>query len=272
MTDVLLVIPARFGSTRLPGKPLLDLCGKPLIVRVLERLETLEGATIIVATDDVRIAEAVAAAGGEAVITSGPCPTGLDRVAEVAKAREASIIVNVQGDEPFVEPAAVARLADVLRSEPGLEMATLACPLADAREWRDPNVVKVVRDVRGFALYFSRAPIPWPRQSDSGTGRQSIWVPDRQPDSAPGRQSVGVPRLALRHIGVYAYRSATLLELARTGPLALEEVEGLEQLRALCLGVPIRVLETKAGWVGVDTPEDLARARVLWHSRWACPE
>jgi 3-deoxy-manno-octulosonate cytidylyltransferase (CMP-KDO synthetase) len=250
MSDSLIVIPARFGSSRLPGKPLADLGGRPMVVRVLERLRPLEGVSLLVATDDLRIARAVELYGGEAVMTSSRCATGTDRVAEVVGRREEPIVINVQGDEPFVDVQAVARLIDALRTRPSTPMATLACPLTDPDRWRDPNVVKVVVDNEGSALYFSRAPIPWPRDA--------VGVP-------PGAEHAGggVPPGALQHIGVYGYRRDALLTLAGLPRVPLEEIEQLEQLRALHHGVRIRVITCAAGWPGIDTPADLERAQRL---------
>jgi len=236
-SGALLVIPARYGSSRLPGKPLADLAGAPLIVRVLERIRPLEHVRILVATDDHRIADVVGSAGGEVMMTSSHCRSGLDRVAEVAEKLEASCVVNLQGDEPFVELEAVARLIDTMEQAPTLEMATLACPLRSRQDFLDPNVVKVVVDARDVALYFSRAPIPWPRDGDP------------------------LPSMAMQHLGVYAYRRDTLLRLAGMPTAPLEAIEQLEQLRALDAGIAIRVVRATGRWLGIDTPDDLLEAR-----------
>ncbi len=236
--EVIGVIPARYSSTRLPGKALADIAGAPMVVRVWReaaRARTLE--RVVVATDDDRIARAVAQAGGEAIMTSPAHASGTDRIAEVAGRIAAAIYVNVQGDLPFIEPADLDALVGPMRADEEIAMATLATPIADVCEWRNPNVVKVVCDGRGDALYFSRAPIPWPR--DGG---------------AP-------PAQARRHIGVYAYRRDFLLHFAGLEPGALERLEKLEQLRALERGLRIRVVASVAPSLEVDTPEDLARAR-----------
>ncbi|HLK87030.1 MAG TPA: 3-deoxy-manno-octulosonate cytidylyltransferase [Candidatus Binataceae bacterium] len=236
--EIIGVIPARYSSTRLPGKALADIAGAPMVVRVWReatRARTLD--RVVVATDDDRIARAVAAAGGEAIMTSPAHASGTDRIAEVADKMPAAIYVNVQGDLPFIEPADLDALVAPMRAESGIAMATLATPIIDVGEWRNPNVVKVVCDGRGDALYFSRAPIPWPR--DGG-----------EP-----------PAQARRHIGVYAYRRDFLLHFARLEQGVLERLEKLEQLRALERGLRIRVVASVAPSLEVDTPEDLARAR-----------
>jgi 3-deoxy-manno-octulosonate cytidylyltransferase (CMP-KDO synthetase) len=234
--SVIAVIPARYASSRLPGKPLREIDGVPMVVRVWRCVDAAAGiARVIVATDDERIAVAVRAAGGEAMITSERHPSGTDRVAEVAGRARAAIYVNVQGDLPFIAPADLDALVAPMLADRRLTMATLATPIADDREWDNPNVVKVVCDARGNALYFSRASIPCAR--------------------AGGR-----PHQALRHIGVYAYRRAFLLRLASLQPGVLEGVEMLEQLRVLENGFPIRVVTSVAPSLEVDTAEDLARA------------
>lgn len=232
------VIPARYASSRFPGKPLAVLDGKPMIQHVWERcVESAAFSEVLVATDDVRIAEAVKGFGGNAVMTSPQCASGTDRVAEVAIARPASsAFVNVQGDEPLIQPEALRTLAAALDS-PEVNMATLVRPL-DESERANPNVVKVVLTRRFNALYFSRADIPFVREGGS----------------AP-------PRYA--HIGLYAYRRDTLLELARLRPSPLEEAEKLEQLRALENGFRIRCVVTSYRSLGVDTPDDLQRAQAM---------
>ncbi len=230
------VIPARFASTRLPGKPLADLGGKPLLQHVWERARRAEGCSrVVIATDDDRIAAAVKAFGGEAAITSKTCASGTDRVAEVAQGLDADVVVNVQGDEPFIEPSALGDLVSAFR-DPGVEMATLSRP-ASREELPNPSVVKVVCDRRGDALYFSRLPIPFQRNG-----------------SAPEVRA---------HVGVYAYRPPLLKKLASLAPTPLEKAEALEQLRALEHGHRIRVIPTSYTGFGIDTPEDLERARRL---------
>ena len=242
---VLVVIPARYGSTRFPGKALADLAGRPLIVRVAEAAEGIALAdAVVVATDDERIAEAVFSAGFACEMT-GDHPTGTDRIGEVAARHDADIILNLQGDEPLIDPAVVDRLITVIAEDPQVDIATCGHRFAAGDSWADPNQVKVVRDVAGRALYFSRAPIP-------GT--------------FPGAEHEAHAR-ALRHVGIYAFRRRALerfLELDRT---PLEETEGLEQLRALENGMRIRVIEIADAPVGVDTPEDLERVRTLWRRR-----
>ena len=229
---VLVVIPARFDSSRLPGKPLADIGGAPMVVRVWERARRAEGIDrVLVATDDARIAAAVRDRGGEAVLT-GPCESGTDRVAVAAQGTGARVVVNVQGDEPFVEPTDVARVAAAVNE--ANPIATAAAPLVDGVD--DPARVKVVCDSDGRALYFSRAPIP----------------------------SGGPWRL---HVGLYAYTADALSRVARLPPSPLERSERLEQLRWLEAGMRIRVVSVPAGPVSVDTPADLERARAIWDSR-----
>jgi 3-deoxy-manno-octulosonate cytidylyltransferase (CMP-KDO synthetase) len=236
--DVVGVIPARFSSTRLPAKALVEIGGAPMVVRVWRQAARSAAMDrVIVATDDRRIARAVTDAGGEVMMTSAAHQSGTDRVAEVAGRVPASIYINVQGDLPFIDPADLDALAAPMRADEGIAMATLATPIIHEQEWRNPNVVKVVCDARGDALYFSRAPIPWPRDG------------------------AAAPVEARRHIGVYAYRREFLLKFAQLGPGVLEQLEKLEQLRALERGYRIRVVASVAPSLEVDTSEDLARAR-----------
>jgi 3-deoxy-manno-octulosonate cytidylyltransferase (CMP-KDO synthetase) len=232
------IIPARLQSTRLPEKPLQDLCGAPLIARVLEQVRKATCLrAVIVATDSPKIADAVRAAGGQAVMTDAQLPSGLDRVAAAARTLEDDVIVNIQGDEPFVSPKGLEHLVSLFRS-PNVIMGTLAAPFPAGEDVKDPNRVKVVIDRMSRALYFSRAPIPH-----------------------------GAGSAALLHVGVYAYRLEALLELARVGPCPLERAERLEQLRALWYGIPIHVAVGDYGSLGIDTPEDLERARILFGGR-----
>ncbi|RYZ04769.1 MAG: 3-deoxy-manno-octulosonate cytidylyltransferase [Myxococcales bacterium] len=249
------IIPARFASTRLPGKPLASLGGKPMVVRVME-LATRAGATfVVVATDDERVAEAVTSAGGDAVLTSSEHETGTDRLAEVARRLHLdpeTIVVNLQGDEPALPPELLARAAQTLSADPDAGLATLATPIKELRELTDPNVVKVVLDQGHRALYFSRAPIPWSRDGN----------PLEQDGTSRPEETF------LRHIGVYAYRVSTLLSLSQARPAPLELAERLEQLRALWLGMKIQVAlvpELPAG--GVDTEADLIRVRALFEKQ-----
>ena len=234
------VIPARYRSTRFPGKPLALIDGKALVLRVLERARAaVRIDRLLVATDDERIASAVASSGGEVVMTSETHASGTDRLAEVARTIPADLFVNIQGDEPLVDPRDIDGLVECLDSDAACDMATLCEPLRDAREARDPNVVKVVQDASGRALYFSRSPIPYVREGHRDRG------------GAAG------PAPWLRHVGLYAYRRRVLLEFASWGPGALEEMEGLEQLRAIERGRTMRVLPARGTYHGVDTPEDV---------------
>jgi 3-deoxy-manno-octulosonate cytidylyltransferase (CMP-KDO synthetase) len=251
------IIPARFASTRLPGKPLIDLGGKPMVVRVMEVAAAAGAAFAVVATDDERVAEAVTTAGGEAILTSAEHETGTDRLAEVARRMRLDpdvIIVNLQGDEPMLPAALVARVAHTLRQDSEASLATLATPLHERSELFDPNVVKVVLDQASRALYFSRAPIPWLRGEFAiETSRDS---------KGPLQEDV-----FLRHIGLYAYRVSTLLTLAQTRPTALEQAERLEQLRALWLGMKIQVaVVPEPPAAGVDTAEDAVRIQKLFET------
>jgi 3-deoxy-manno-octulosonate cytidylyltransferase (CMP-KDO synthetase) len=249
------IIPARYASKRLPGKPLIDLGGKPMVVRVLEVAAQAGAAFAMVATDDERIVEAVNAAGGEAIITDPEHETGTDRLAEVARRMRLDpdlIVVNLQGDEPALPPALVARVARALIEDHDANLATLATPLRDRRELFDPNVVKVVLSQAGRALYFSRAPIPWLRGEFA--------EPEARISDAPLSDE-----LFLRHVGLYAYRVSTLLSLSQTRPAPIERAESLEQLRALWLGMAIQVaVVPELPAPGVDTQADVARVQKLF--------
>jgi 3-deoxy-manno-octulosonate cytidylyltransferase (CMP-KDO synthetase) len=237
MPGVVAIIPARWASTRFPGKPLAVLGGKPLVRHVWERAcRAREVDRVIVATDDMRIAEAAFDFGAEVAMTSPRHPTGTDRLAEVAaRLPAARIIINIQGDEPDIAPATIDRLARTLLGDPRLGMVTAANPLGPA-DLANPNVVKVVTDLAGRALYFSRSPIPHDRDGSGGIKY-------------------------LRHQGIYGYRRRMLLDFVKWKPTPLERAEKLEQLRALEHGVGIGVIEVKSASVGVDVPADLARAR-----------
>jgi 3-deoxy-manno-octulosonate cytidylyltransferase (CMP-KDO synthetase) len=236
---VVAIIPARYQSSRLPGKPLAPLAGRPLIEHVYRRVSRVpEVSRVLVAADDDRVAAAVEGFGGACVMTDTGHRSGTDRLAEVARGLSCDIVVNVQGDEPLLEPDMVSALLTAF-DDPAVEMATLRRPLASAAELTDPNVVKVVVDARGDALYFSRAPIPWAR--------------DAADHLAPGH--------TFKHLGVYAYRRTFLLRFAALPQTGLEIAESLEQLRALEHGYRIRTVETLLDSVGVDTPADLARVR-----------
>jgi 3-deoxy-manno-octulosonate cytidylyltransferase (CMP-KDO synthetase) len=239
---IAVIIPARYGAQRFPGKPLADLAGKPLIAHVVERARRARGVDVVaVATDDGRIAQAAEAAGAVPVVT-GPAATGTDRVAEAARrlSPAADLVVNLQGDEPLIDPVAIETLVRAM-SESRAKMATLARPL-DPDELDRPHVVKVVTDLHGDALYFSRAAIPH-------------------------RRAGGPSPLARAHVGIYAFTAAFLQQFAALAPGRLETEESLEQLRALEHGHKIRVAETRYRGFGIDTPEDLERARALLASR-----
>jgi 3-deoxy-manno-octulosonate cytidylyltransferase (CMP-KDO synthetase) len=236
-TSVLGVIPARFQSSRLPGKALIDLAGRPMIEHVYRRAAQARLLdAVLVATDDERIAQAVDAFGGVACLTSSHHPSGTDRLAEVAAATPCGLVVNVQGDEPLLDPAVIDAAVAPLRDDPTIEMGTAARRVRANEQLSNPHLVKVVRTAAGAALYFSRAPIPF--------GRDGAVPPD-----------------ARIHIGLYVYRRATLLRLAALAPGALERAESLEQLRALEHGVRIHVVDTDYVSLEVNTPDDLARVR-----------
>ncbi|MFN7929591.1 MAG: 3-deoxy-manno-octulosonate cytidylyltransferase [Blastocatellia bacterium] len=248
------IIPARFASSRLPGKPLLELGGKPMILHVVERakaVRTIE--RVIVATDNERILAAVQDAGEEAWLTSPAHQTGTDRLAEVAAQLEADIIVNVQGDEPFIEPTTIEAALQPLLDDASLVMATTCEPLDAVADVLNPNVVKVVRDQAGFALYFSRQPIPFPRAAVLAHGSLAAAL-EAQPE---------LLHLYAKHTGLYVYRREFLLQFAQLAPTALEGIEALEQLRALAHGYRIRVVETAHRSLGVDTLADWEKARSL---------
>ena len=243
---VTVIIPARYASTRFPGKPLADLCGKPMIQWVYERSSLCQTVDrVIVATDDKRIARAVTAFGGEVVMTRSDHTTGTDRLAEVAAGLNDQLIVNVQGDEPLINPAMIQAAVAPMLADDSIPMATLKTPLASLAEYRNPNVVKVITDQLGFALYFSRAPIPYPRDVISDI--EQHW------------QTLA----AARHIGLYVYRREFLLRYPHLQSTPLETQECLEQLRALEHGYRIRVAQTDLSGHGVDTPEDLERVRKI---------
>jgi 3-deoxy-manno-octulosonate cytidylyltransferase (CMP-KDO synthetase) len=234
-----IVIPARYASSRLPGKPLLRETGKYLVQHVYERARESRADRVLVATDDERIAAAVRGFGGEAVLTRADHPSGTDRVAEVARGLDADVIVNLQGDEPLLPPEHLDLLPELLRRDPAADVATLAVPVTTLEQWRDPACVKVVRDYFGRALYFSRSPIPHVRDGEPTFGGEATPF--------------------LQHLGLYAYRRAFLLYLATLPPEPLEELEKLEQLRVLGIGRRIQVGVVKHAGRGVDTPADYER-------------
>ena len=255
-SEVIAIIPARFHSTRLPGKPLLDLCGRPMIAHVCERARAAQGvARVVVATDDARVADAVRSAGFEAVMTSAEHASGSDRLAEAAEKLGAgfNLVVNVQGDEPLISPRTIERAVEALLQDAGADVATTCERIERPGDVLSPDVVKVVADGRGHALYFSRSPVPYPREAVRFHGSlQAALAND------PALLS-----LFRKHTGLYVYRRATLLEYARWPQHELERAEALEQLRLLARGVKIRVVEVDEPSVGVDTPEDLERVRAV---------
>lgn len=240
--NILAVIPARYASTRLPGKPLVPLAGKPMIAWVWERVRRAASVSgVVVATDDERIRSAVEAFGGEAVLTRSEHRSGTERVGEVAAARQdVEIFVNVQGDEPLIEPAAIDQAVEALRTDGQVSVATLAVPITNPADIMDPNVVKAVLDFDGNALYFSRAPIPWVRDRGGPVHARH-----------------------LKHLGLYVFRREALLDFATFPEGDLERVEQLEQLRWLENGYRIRVVETEYDSIGVDVPEDVQRVEQL---------
>ncbi|WP_445003192.1 3-deoxy-manno-octulosonate cytidylyltransferase [Halomonas mongoliensis] len=247
--DFIAVIPARFASSRLPGKPLAEIAGRPMVAHVWQRACESRAGRVVVATDDARIEAAMVAEGAEVVMTRADHPSGTDRLAEVAErlglAADA-VLVNVQGDEPLIPPTLIDQVADRLFDDREASIATLAEPISDVETLFNPNVVKVVRALSGRALYFSRAPIPWDR--DAFAARPELLETDAW----------------LRHIGLYAYRAGFLAEYRDWVPSPLERLEQLEQLRALHHGHGIQVaLAREPHPAGVDTAEDLARVRGL---------
>jgi 3-deoxy-manno-octulosonate cytidylyltransferase (CMP-KDO synthetase) len=250
------VVPARYASTRLPGKPLRLIAGRPMIEHVWRRAVASGADEVVVATDDARIAEVCMVFGAQVAMTDPSHPSGTDRLAEVARVRgwaPADVVVNVQGDEPLLPSANVAQVARLLADDPDADLATLATPIRSLPEFLDPNVVKVVADGRGRALYFSRAPIPWQR------------------DAAPaGLASQRSHAGALRHLGLYAYRCAALARMAALPPSPLEQAERLEQLRALESGMNVVLaVAVEVPGPGVDTEEDLVAAEAAFAARTA---
>ncbi len=241
------IIPARYGSTRLPGKALRLILGKPMVQRVYERALLAHGiSSVWVATDDERIARVVRSFGGQAIMTSPDHPSGTDRLAEATRAMDADIVVNIQGDQPFLDPVMIDEAAQPLLDDPSLPMATLMHPVHRPEDLQDPAVVKVVVDLAGNALYFSRSLVPYPRQA--------------------------LPQPVYEHVGLYVYRREFLQKLARLPPTPLEKIESLEQLRVLEHGFRLRVVETKCrdhafSGFSVDTEQDLMRAEVMLRER-----
>lgn len=253
--NIIAVIPARYASSRLPGKALLDIAGRPMILRVVERALAAQNVTrAIVATDDERILDCVQSAGFEAVMTRADHVSGSDRLAEVAASLDdADVIVNVQGDEPLISPLTIERAVDELLTDDEAQIVTTCEPIEDANDVLSPDVVKVVIDAGGRALYFSRSPIPYPRDSVNKYGSLA---------EALRRDATLLARFR-KHTGLYVYRRLFLLEFTGWPQSNLERTEQLEQLRALERGVVIRVIEAAAPSVGVDTLDDLERVRAI---------
>ncbi|MFO1374931.1 MAG: 3-deoxy-manno-octulosonate cytidylyltransferase [Agitococcus sp.] len=250
MTDFKVVIPARYGSSRLPAKPLMDIAGKPMVVHVYERALLSKAKTVVVATDDERIAQALKPYGARVVMTSPNHPSGTDRLQEVAakmKWDDDDIIVNVQGDEPLIPPEVINQVADNLANNRQAGIATLAEAIEDVGQLTNPNIVKLVRDANNMAMYFSRAPMPWARDAFT-----------------QGIKELPVKDLYWRHLGIYAYKVSFLNAYVKWSPAVLEQVEALEQLRALYYGVKIHVDKACVSLpAGVDTQEDLERVRAI---------
>ncbi|URL02830.1 3-deoxy-manno-octulosonate cytidylyltransferase [Avibacterium sp. 20-126] len=253
MTTFTVIIPARFASSRLPGKPLADIAGKPMIAYVWQQAQQSGASRVVVATDNQDVATAVQAFGGEVCMTSTNHNSGTERLAEVVEKlalADDEIVVNIQGDEPLIPPVIVQQVAANLANN-AVNMATLAVPLNDAEELFNPNVVKAVADKSGNVLYFSRAPIPWNRDQFAG-------LSDEQ------KTQLVLQTPYLRHIGIYAYRAGFIKQYVQWQPSALESIESLEQLRVLWYGEKIHIdLAKEAPAVGVDTPEDLEKVRAI---------
>lgn len=246
MHKVAVIIPARYDATRFPGKPLARLKGKPIIQHVFEQAERADRVdTVLVATDDRRIYDAVTDSGGRAVMTSGGHKSGSDRIAEAAGSIECDIVINVQGDEPFVRPEMIDDVVNLLYNDDSVSISTLARRIENVEELLSPNVVKVVTDDEGFALYFSRAPIPYHRDD---------WVDLNNISLVAQRTEV------FKHIGIYGYRKEALIRFASIPPGRIERIEKLEQLRALACGMRIKVKETEFDAFGIDTIDDLRKA------------
>ncbi|MGA7985136.1 MAG: 3-deoxy-manno-octulosonate cytidylyltransferase [Burkholderiales bacterium] len=251
MAGFCVIIPARYSSVRFPGKALADIGGKPMVVRVCERAQASGAERVCVATDDERIAQAVRAQGFEARMTRADHPSGTDRIAEAALAMDladGTLVVNVQGDEPLIAPALLGDVAEALERDPQASVSTACHPIRDAASIFNPNVVKVVIDAQGRALYFSRAPIPYARDAYAGGGREP---------------PAGLP--CYRHLGIYGYRVGFLRRYAGLAPSPLEQFESLEQLRVLWHGYRIAVTVSSHDVPpGVDTPQDLETVRALF--------
>ena len=246
------MIPARYGAARLPGKALADICGKPMVVWVYERCKRAVCLDeVLVATDDERIKLAVEEAGGRVEMTRADHPSGTDRLAEVASRVECDLVVNIQGDEPLIEPQVIEQATAPLLQDSEIGMGTVASEIHDMEEYLSPTVTKVVVDGNHFALYFSKTPVPFYRMDEA-----------ESKGNTPPWEQLGAP-LPLKHLGLYVYRRETLLWLSGLEPTPLEQAEKLEQLRALENGCRIKVALTQYSPVSVDTPADLERVRAL---------
>jgi 3-deoxy-manno-octulosonate cytidylyltransferase (CMP-KDO synthetase) len=257
--DFIALIPARLASSRLPEKPLADLAGVPMVVRVARQAAASGASRVVVCADDARILAACRQHGVESILTSAEHPSGTDRLSEAAQQlglEPSALVVNVQGDEPLIDPAVIRGVAHLLQARPECDIATVAHPLHRLDQLFDPNVVKVVVDAGGLALLFSRAPIPWSRDHFAD------WPAFAPGAVAPGAKAGELP--ALRHVGLYAYRARFLQRFRQLSPAPIELAEKLEQLRALWHGSRIAVMQIDASMPpGIDTPEDLARVRAL---------
>ena len=252
MPNAVAIIPARFDSTRFPGKPLATLNGKILIQHVYEHASDAKRVnSVIVATDDQRIFDAVTAFGGRVVMTSDSHESGTDRIAEAAAGIDCDIVVNVQGDEPFIRPEMIDDVVDLLYNDTAASISTLATRITGDDDLRSPNVVKVVMDDNGFALYFSRSPIPYYRDLWKSPGDVLYHADDT---------------VVLKHIGIYGYRKDVLLKFSSMPAGRLEDIEKLEQLRALACGMKIKVKETGFDTYGIDTEEDLRKAERVFNN------
>ena len=250
--EAVAIIPARYGSTRLPGKPLLPIAGIPMIMHTVERASRARLVTrVIVATDDERVAAAVLSMGGEAKLTSPNAASGTDRVAEASSLLDFDVVVNVQGDEPLIEPSTIDSAIRPLLDDDTVHISTTSEPITTVEDVFSPSVVKVVTDSRGLALYFSRSPIPYVRPAPGLTLEEYL------------RADTQLLRNYRKHSGLYAYRSGLLKEFSRWEPSPLERLEALEQLRALEYGYPIHVVKVEHRSIGVDTPQDYERAKRL---------
>ena len=239
----IIVIPARYSSTRLPGKPIINIGGKPLLQWVYEgACRSRQAQSVLVATDDERIKKAAFAFGAEVVMTDSALPSGTDRVFAAIQDREADLVINLQGDEPFIEAPSIDQLFSAMENGDDVAMATLCCPITDENEYGDPNTVKVVLNSLGFALYFSRSPIPFVKISNF---------------------KFQISNFAYKHIGIYGFTRSFLQQFVSMPKSPLEEAESLEQLRVLENGYRIKVIATDYSGFGIDTPEDLERARQI---------